>query len=677
MSRHRTKEVETERLRKYRPDIQGLRAVAILMVVSMHCGLLDIHGGVDVSFVLSGFLIGSQLFAEIDRTGKVSLTKFWARRFRRIAPPMAITIVITAVVSWIYVSPFRFREYMSDGLAASVSLINWRLVETGTDYFANDGSQSPYQHFWSLGIEEQFYVVAPVTLVALVWLSRLLFRNRVFVALALIAVVAGSFFMGYTATPDNQPLAYFSTHTRIWEITFGVLLALWAPALSRMSTGLATVMTWLGLGTILVTAMLISEETPLPGYAVAGPLLGAALVIAGGCAAPRLGAEKVLDNPVFNFIGNVSYGWYLWHWPLLILWPSMVEREFTFQDRLRVAVLSFLLAVAMHYMVERRFRNNVKLVLTPWRGVITGGALTASTTAAMVIALHVVPLNLSLNTSEDSASATGFQGTESVRTAVGQRAAPRVGESNLLAAPDDQTEHGCIDNTEIKTFVMRDNCVIGDPDGKISVAVIGDSHSWQWGNALHEIGKKYRARMVTLAKGGCSPEAYKITREDLGREYTECVSWRKSALEYIGKMRPDVVVITNRAQPTATREGAEESFDTLRATGADLVYLTDTPYPGFSVPDCLAENADELASCSPKAEDVIDNPEVRAMEREVAEEHGATVIDTIPAFCADGYCPAVVGGKVVYFDYSHMTGSYARTLVPFLEPTFEKVLSKK
>ncbi|WP_086737910.1 acyltransferase family protein, partial [Streptomyces glaucescens] len=472
MTRHRASAAQNERLRKYRPDIQGLRAVAIMMVVSMHCGILDIHGGVDVSFVLSGFLIGSQLLAEIDKTGKVSLSKFWARRFRRLAPGTAITVIATAVLSWIFVSPFRFREYMSDGLAASLSVINWRLAENGTDYFANDGSQSPYQHFWSLGIEEQFYVVAPLVLVALVWLSRTLFRNRVLLALFLVAVVAGSFYVGYTTTTTNQPLAYFSTHTRIWELAFGVLLALNAPLLSRMNTALATVLTWLGLATTLVTAMLITEHTPLPGYAVAGPLLGAALIIAGGCAAPRLGAEKVLDNPVFNFIGNISYGWYLWHWPILILWPSIIEREFTFSDRLRVAVVSFLLAIAMHYVVEKRFRDNVKLTLSPWRGIFTGGALTSSAVACSALALYVVPLNLPLATSGSSAAALGFAGTDSVRAAVAQRTGPEISESALLKAPDDRGDHGCIDDLLVTGYTQRDECVIGDKDASRTMVLL-------------------------------------------------------------------------------------------------------------------------------------------------------------------------------------------------------------
>lgn len=504
-TRRRAPAAQTERLRKYRPDIQGLRAVAIMMVVSMHCGILDIHGGVDVSFVLSGFLIGGQLLAEIDKTGKVSLTKFWARRFRRLAPGMAVTIIATAVLSWIFVSPFRFRDYMTDGLAASVSLINWRLAENGTDYFANDGTQSPYQHFWSLGIEEQFYVAAPIVLLVLVLLSRLIFRNRVLVALFLIAAVGGSFYLGYTQTSANQPMAYFSTPTRIWEISFGVLLALSATLLSRMNTGVAAVLTWIGLGTLIVTGLMITSETPLPGYAVAGPLLGAAMVIAGGCAAPGFGAEKVLDNPVLNFIGNVSYGWYLLHWPLLILFPSMIDREFAYSDRLRVAVFSFLAAIALHYVVEKRFRESVRLAVSPWRGVFTGGALTASTVAAMVIALHVVPLNLSVAFSADNASAPGFGGTESVKAAVAKRSDPEISESNLLKSPDDQTEHGCIDNTEITKFVVRDDCVIGDPEGRKTVVVFGDSHSWQWGNAFQEIGEDLHAKIVTVAKGAAAP----------------------------------------------------------------------------------------------------------------------------------------------------------------------------
>ncbi len=673
MSRHRSRAENTERLRTYRPDIQGMRAVAIMMVVAMHCGILDIHGGVDVSFVLSGFLIGGQLFAEIEKTGKVSLTKFWARRFRRLAPPMAIVIVLTAVVSWTYASPLKFRDYVADGLSSSLSFMNWRLVETGTDYFANDGSQSPYQHFWSLSIEEQFYVAAPILLVVMVWISRKIFRNRALVALFLMAVIGGSFYLGWSQTPENQPLAYFSTHTRIWEITCGVLLALAAPLASRMNRGVAAAISWLGLATVLVTAMLITDETPLPGYAVAGPVVGTVMVIAGGCANPGFGAERLLDNPVLDFIGNASYGWYLFHWPLLVLWPSMIDREFAFQDRLRVAVLSFLLAVLLHYAVERRFKKNVQWVARPWKGVFTGGFITGSTAGAMALAA-IVPLNLATSNSS-STLAVGFTDPTSVKNAVYRTELSATVQGALEKAPENSSRHGCIDDFEVKKFVMRDACVIGDPGGEKTLVLMGDSHAWQWNDVYHEIGRELGVRVVTMAKGGCSPQVYHIVYPDMNRGYTECDSWRESAFAELKKIKPDVLVITDRARREAERKGAETAFEVFKETGARLVYMTDTPQPGQNVPDCLATHIDNITPCNRKQWQALEYTEFRAMEREVAEKYGAEIIDTTPAFCAEDVCPAVIGDQIVYFDNSHITSSYAKSLKPFLKPALEEVLS--
>ncbi|MFD3492419.1 acyltransferase family protein [Streptomyces sp. NPDC058690] len=664
---------ETDRLRKYRPDLQGLRAVAIMMVVAMHCGILDIHGGVDISFVLSGFLIGSQLLGEISRTGKVSLSKFWARRFRRLAPGASLTIVVTAVFAWSFAGPFSFRDYMKDGFAASLSFINWRLAENGTDYFANDGSQSPYQHFWSLGIEEQFYVVAPIALVVVAWLSRVLTRSRFLIGLFLAAAIAGSLYLSVTQTKSDQPLAYFGTQTRVWELALGVFVALNARLLSRMNLWLAGFLTWVGILGAVGTALLINEDTPLPGYAVAGPVMGAALVIAGGCAAPRLGAEKLLDNPVFDFIGNASYSWYLLHWPLLILFPEIIDREFGYSDRWRVAVFSFLLAVCMHYLIERRFKANVRMVQIPWRGILMGLSLTATAAVVMTLAVRVMPLNIAVQTTANAVT-KGYQGPASVKQAVEERDHPVLSQNTLLKTPTDRGDHGCIDQLLVTAFVMQDNCVTGDTSAKKTMVLLGDSHAFQWGNAFNELGLKLHVKVINVTKSGCTPEVYKITREDLGREYTECTAWRKTALDKIDELHPDLIVVTNRVQWTTTRAGADQTFKRLQANGAKLVYMTDTPHPNFAVPDCLAQNSDGVAACSPKSAAMLDFPEFRKAEREEAEKYGFDVIDTIPAFCTSGYCPAVIGGEVVYWDYSHMSGAYSTSLEPYLRPYFKQFL---
>ncbi|UIX31444.1 acyltransferase family protein [Streptomyces sp. GQFP] len=675
MTRHRSSAPEsTERLRKYRPDIQGLRAVAIMMVVSMHCGILDIHGGVDVSFVLSGFLIGSQLLAEIDRTGKVSLTKFWARRFRRLAPGMTVVILVTAVLAWIYASPLRFRDTMEDGFASSLSVMNWRLVETGTDYFANDGTQSPYQHFWSLGIEEQFYLAAPIVLLVTAWLSRKIFRNRVLVGLFLITVVAGSLYLSITQTKSNQPLAYFGTQARIWELAFGILLALSAPLLSRMNRGFAAFVSWLGLATALGTALLITPETPLPGYAVAGPVLGASMIIAGGCAAPTFGVERLLDNPVLNSVANVSYGWYLWHWPILILWPDITGHELSYSDRFRVASLSLILAYAMYHIVEFRFRNNAQLVARPWKGVFAGGTAVTGTAGAAAFAMTILPLNLETVTSS-STVASGYSNRATVEDAAMQKRLSSTALASLRKSPDDHASKTCIDSTTDTRFDAEDACVLGDRDAEQTIVLMGDSHAWQWSDAFDEIGKDLAAKVLVMSKGGCSPQVYDINNPELNRKYTECNSWRESAFTALSELKPDVIVVSDRARREANREGAEALFEVLEKNGAQLVYLTDTPEPGQNIPDCLATHTDDVTACNRKESEALEFPKVRAMEQAVAEEHGAYIIDTVPVFCARDVCPAIIGEQVVYYDASHITSGYAKTVIPHLEPTLKKVLA--
>lgn len=659
------------RLRKFRPDVDGLRALAITMVVVWHAGLINIHGGVIVSFVLSGFLIGSQLLAEVDKTSKVSLGKFWARRLRRLAPGMAIVVTATIVFSWLFASPLRFREYATDGLFAVFSVLNWRLAENGTDYFQNNGTQTPYQHFWSLGIEEQFYLVFPLILVAVVWMSRKLFRNRALVAVFLVAVIGVSYYFALTQTYTNQPLAYFGAHTHAWELAVGVLLALGAQMLSRMNLVVAAIMSWAGLAIIIATGMLITNQTPLPGFAFTGTVAGTAMVIAGGCANPTFGAERLLGLQVFKQIANVSYGWYLWHWPVLILWPSITGRDLAFADRLRVLFVSLLLAVVMYYAVEKRIRENKRLVVVPRRGLALGGAFSGATAALLCIAL-VAPLNMAPTTATASTNAT--VGLGSVQAATKLTELPGNVQPPLLQAQDDIANFGCIDQLKDAVFTVRSGCVIGDLGATRTMVVLGDSHAWQWGDAFNEIGIRNNLRVTTMTKSGCSAMVYAIRNDQLGRDYTECTSWRESALKAIENLRPEIVVVTGRARREGTQEGAEATFKRLQTTGAKVVYLTDTPLPGSNVPDCLATHSKSVLACSTDERDAIELADKREQEKAAAQKHGASIVDVLPAFCAESKCPPVIEGRVVYFDNSHITATYAVAVVPFLEQKLQSVL---
>jgi hypothetical protein len=326
-------------------------------------------------------------------------------------------------------------------------------------------------------------------------------------------------------------------------------------------------------------------------------------------------------------------------------------------------------------MVERRFRTNAELVARPWKGILTGITALATTAAATTAAMTVLPLNLATSTAVASSGSTGYSNAGSVSSAALQKQMSATTLAALPKAPDDHTHYGCIDNTDVSAFVMRSNCVIGDTKGKRTVVVIGDSHAWQWGDAFNQIGLKLGAKIVTMAKGGCSPEAYAIKNPQLDREYSECDKWRESAFEQIKELKPDLVVVTSRIRQETTEAGAEKTFKTLAATGAKLLYLTDSPQPGQNVPDCLATHTTDISACNPSRDSGVQFPTFRALEQQVAERYGAKVIDVLPAFCTDTVCPTVISDQIVYFDSSHVTAGYATSLVPFLEPSLKKILA--
>jgi hypothetical protein len=354
---------------------------------------------------------------------------------------------------------------------------------------------------------------------------------------------------------------------------------------------------------------------------------------------------------------------------LLVLWPSITgEDAITFADRLRIFVLSLVLATVMFYLVEKPIRARKQFVLKPHRGLALGGALTSSAAIVLGIAL-VMPLNMpAANASTSTVASNQIIGLDSVQQAIDMRQLPGNVQPSLVDAPKDMTHYGCIGSIEDKVFTMREDCVIGDKSATSTMVILGDSHAWQWGDAFDQVGNDLKMRVVTMTKSGCSPGKYAIENPQLKREYSECDSWRQSAINTITTLHPQVVVVAGRIRQETTKEGAASTFAALKATGAKLVYMTDTPHPSVNVPDCLAAHSDNVSACNQDAKDAVEFPDKRVTEQAVAEQYGASVIDVVPAFCAKDTCPPVIGGRVVYFDDSHLTATYTKALVPFLEP---------
>jgi len=377
--------------RKFRPDVQGLRAVAVALVVLFHAHVPGLGGGyvgVDVFFVISGFVITGVLLREHASTGSTSILSFYGRRVRRILPAATLVIIASVVASYIVLGPLSGNQTAGDARWASVFLINVHFATNGTNYLSSQLPPSVLQNYWSLAVEEQFYLVYPtIFLVVAAISSHLSLRRRLGVVLGLAVIV--SFVASVLQTSNNATAAYFSPLPRVWELALGGVVAISTTHLRRLPALTASVLSWLGLAAVLLAAFVFSSTTPYPGWAVALPVLGTALVIAAGVAAPAHGAERVLGLRPFQWLGLVSYSLYLWHWPVLTL---ATERRSSgslpVSDALLWVVLSLMLAILTYLLIENPIRHSALLIGKRWASLALGACLIAASLTVATVELN-------------------------------------------------------------------------------------------------------------------------------------------------------------------------------------------------------------------------------------------------------------------------------------------------
>ncbi|WP_157124686.1 acyltransferase family protein, partial [Nocardia pseudovaccinii] len=378
---------------RFRPDIEGLRAVAVLAVVLFHANTPGLGGGfigVDVFFVISGFLVTGILWREAASADTIGLLRFYGARARRLLPAAGVVVVATAIGAAILLPPLQARQVLGDGIASALYTGNYRLALHGTDYLAADTLPSPFQHFWSLGVEEQFYLLWPALIAGTAWFARRrgIGSGAVLPYLVVLAIVATlSFAISLTWTHTLPPWAFFSLPTRAWELGAGGMIALTAGAWSRLPKSVAAPAGWIGLTLIAGACTQLNAKTPYPGTAALLPVLGTALVIVSGCAETRFGVGRGLAVPVMRAIGRVSYSWYLWHWPVLLLAPYVLGHQLGRGGSMGTVMMAGGLAMLTLWLVENPVRFAAPLRGSAARSLACGGAITA---VAGVVALMLL-----------------------------------------------------------------------------------------------------------------------------------------------------------------------------------------------------------------------------------------------------------------------------------------------
>jgi peptidoglycan/LPS O-acetylase OafA/YrhL len=646
----------------FRADIEGLRAVSILGVVLFHASVPHFAGGfvgVDVFFVISGFLITGLLVREAERRGRIRVGAFYARRAKRLLPPAALVIGVTAIAAWFMAPLLRVFAACFDLLWSMFYIGNWRFIRQGNDYLAGNSDYNVALHFWSLAVEEQFYLVWPAVLIGSVWLAR--WRHwpvRTVVCAVMAALSLASFTTSVWLTYADPAVAYMATYTRAWQFGAGALLAVAAPAGIRLRG--SWLLGWLGLAAICYAVIGLDGTVRYPGWAALAPTLGAAAVIG----APSAGLGRVLSAPPMRLIGRWSYCWYLWHWPILVL----AETKFGHLDwpvKLGLSGIALVLAALTHLFVEVPVMNSRDLKeRVPAAAAIGVIATALATTAVLTVGTHAVN---ALGTSAGAPTTASFEevfGHDSGRNSGAVVPAPIKARADIPVRPE------ClIDHTD-----KQPECLFGARGGQ-RVVLFGDSHAHQWLTALDQIALQRGWELDVIARSGCPvPKIAPRPGETARFSQDYCMQWRDDQIGHIVDMKPSLVIVSSANQYIPFIDELTDawsvSFKRLKASGAKVIYIRDTPYPGRNIPDCVSSAQDDWKRCAFQMPDKVD-PVVAGELQGVLPD--VIVIDLNGFLCDGSFCPAVRNGIMLYRDDSHLSD----TTVKALTPALQKALSEK
>ena len=690
-----------------RRDIQGLRAFAVVVVILDHLVHWPSGGfvGVDIFFVISGFVITQSLLREHARTGAISIAGFYKRRIKRILPASVLALVFTLLAAYVTFSQSRFMTTVGDTFWAMFFSANWRFAAAGTDYFQAAGPVSPIQHFWSLAVEEQFYFVWPFLMLAVFALFARAGKPdrdaRFVIAVLVSAIVVASFVWALAETAAAPTTAYFSTIARAWELGVGALLAIAAPACARITANLRPLLAWAGVTGMVASLFVINSTTPFPAPAAALPVLSAALFILAGSGSAEQRFLFPFTNRVSNFIGDMSYSLYLWHFPIIIILAAVPLDMGSRRVQLSVLAAVFMWSYYAYVLWEKRILDSSWLTGKERRSSFRAGTVFSEsyklTAMSLLAALTAVAIFAGLQPSKLPGAAAVPTVPAPTATAGATPAVPVFGpavtklQADLAASIQSPawpalspTLEDVIATDPIPPGVgpcggitppPADRCTWGDPTAPKTAFVIGDSVAQTYIPALREIYGVGDWKLRGMSMYGCRSLDLSFATPDAKQDIA-CEQRKIAAVDAVNSTRPDMVIVINsyymaayikgtdrRANATDWRAAMTSYLSKMSGSGTKIVVVT--PPPAEKNPSLCATKQSTPQSCLGTI--TADWKSMAKADREVVTGLNGTFVDSSNLFCVQSYCPAFSGSLPIKRDATHMIPDYALKIAPGLK----------
>ena len=654
--------------KRYRPEIEGVRTIATLIVAIYHIWLGRVSGGIDVFFVLSGFLITTSLLSRIERTGTLGFFSFIGNLAKRLFPQALFVSLVTAIATIFIIPKVQWESIVSHLFASTFYFENWRLAFDAVDYLARDNTASPFQHYWSLSVQGQFYLVWPLVILIAFTLAQLVFKTPVRKTLLAVLSVLFLASLSYSIykTETNQPWAYFDTFARVWEFSIGGIFALLIPYL-RMNTYVSTVTGWIGIFIICLTGILLPVSTVFPGYLALVPIAGALLVLSSSENSTRFGIDKFLGWKPFVFLGSLTYGFYLWHWPLLIFYQTAFETiEVSLLHGALILMTTLVLSYVSTYWIE-----------TPIRALDIKRSKVKVYASLATLLMLVVGMNIGIT------NYVNEQKSNSIMTVTAEEyPGARVFYDNvepkedvalipsLLVLKEDIPEFYSMPECLAKDLVEVRVCHFGSTENPdYTLAVVGGSHAGHWMPALEILAEDMNFQIDLYSHDGC-----RFTDEDPDGHLTpNCVEWNANLIEELKSNPPDLVFSPSTLNK---RDYVPQGFvnQWQKLDGYTHIFgIRDNPRMREKTPECL-ERVGDSSECSVPRDEALSV--VNPWDNTDGIPNNVFFADLSDYFCDETRCSAVIGNIIVYRDDNHITTEYMKTLAPALRKPLQEAFDK-